>query len=189
MTAPGLLGRVSVDQNNGLVLCALLLALGDGLGLAVNLLPSLINTCLLHSVLCSARPRWTDQASSRWISFKKSGYFFSRPTAFSNKIKIPRKGRSRDLVLPSAATKLKKNGVAANRKDLYPAYYKVLALVVFASVAVWQFILLFKLYFEEFTMLTLLDLTTAVLKVIKQLDGKEVLEKVCFDKGISFSQT
>jgi hypothetical protein len=90
---------------------------------------------------------------------------------------------------PSAATKLKEDGVATNRKVLHTTHYKVLALVVLASVAVRQFILLFKLYFEEFTMLTHLDLTTAVLKVIKQLDGKEVLDKVCFHKGISFPQT
>ena len=89
----------------------------------------------------------------------------------------------------STATKLKEDGVAANRKVLHPTHYKVLALVVFASVAVRQFILLFKRYFEEFTMLTHLDLTTAVLKVIKQLDGKEVIDKVCFNKGISFPQT
>ncbi len=38
-------------------------------------------------------------------------------------------------------------------------------------------------------MLTQPNLITAVLKMIKQLDGKEVLDKVCFHLGISFPKT
>jgi hypothetical protein len=79
--------------------------------------------------------------------------------------------------------------VTANRKVLYPTHYKILDLVVFTSVAVRQFILLFNLYFYEFTMLTHLDFTTLVPKVIKQLDGEEVIEKVCFYKWIIFPKT
>lgn len=90
---------------------------------------------------------------------------------------------------PPAAPKLEKDRMTANGKVLYASHQKVLALVVLSGIALWQFILLFKLHFEVFTMLAHLNLTTTVLKMIKQLNGEEMLDEICFHKGISFPQT
>lgn len=45
-----LLGRVSIGEDDGFVLGALLPTLDDGLRLTVNFFPALINTCLLDGI-------------------------------------------------------------------------------------------------------------------------------------------
>ena len=68
---------------------------------------------------------------------------------------------------------LKEGGVAADRKVLYPVYYKVLAFVVLSSIDLWNSIICLNST-SRYSPCSL-NSSTAILKTIRQLNGDEML--------------